>query len=202
MIKREELIPMMDSNVTDIPKTILKQKIRPCIPRIFYGFLFLLACSGSVLFSTSFHKVPSGTINIISGSSHYDSKYYFELPWDYTERINVPLQGNVIVFPTLTAQNDREIAVYKKCKLVYDISDIDKFIEAVRGDTNKFAVTLLEDISDYVEENISNMDVFKDILYLDDIDPLIYIDYLSSSAFTCIKKGFQPTTIPDITKSE
>lgn len=199
-MQREEFIPMMESG----KETVLKKKIRPCIPRILYGFLGLLFVSGGVLISSSFREVPSGAINIISGSTEYDSSgnYYFQFPWDYTERVNVPLRGNVIVFPTLAAaQKGREIAIYKKCKLTYNISNLGKFAEAVNGDANKFTFTLLEKSSDYVEEEISNMTAFKAVLSTDDIDPLAGIDYLSSTAFNCTQKGFQVSTTQPPTSS-
>lgn len=177
---REEFIPMMESSY--IPN---EKKVRPCVSGLICGFLILF-WTGSVLISASFGEVPSGTINIISGSSDtYDRKYYFKIPWDNARRVNVPLRGNEIVFPTFVAQNDEEIAVYKNCELTYDISDIDKFVKAVGGDASRFALDLIKTISDYVERNISTFSSFKNVLSLDDIDPLAQMDYLSSTAFNC-----------------
>lgn len=184
MIKRDEFIPMMESGV--IPRTFLKQKVRPCIPRTLYGFLFLMCCSGSVLFSTSFHKVPLGSINIISGTASYDSKYYFELPWDYTERVNVPIRGNNLLFPTLTARRGESgVFIYKNCELQYDISNLDKFAEAINGHPHTFTISLVETVADFVEKKISNMTSPKLTLSLGDVDPLSGFDYLSSQSFNC-----------------
>lgn len=149
---------------------ISKRKVRPFIPRSLYGLSFLLLCTGSILFTTSFHRVPTGYISI-SDYGYYDSDYYFELPWEYTQRINVPLKGNTVVFPALM---NSEGVMYEKCKLMYDIYNAEKFATVVCGNINEFTMNLIRNVSILVETTEELP------------EPLYDNNYIKSSAFDCI----------------